>query len=103
MIGPLINLEGEENLHRLVSVGHGSMGTVTSHLAATLIAATLTRQFEPLDDRLLADVGPEHFSQLDYLLLTHGHFDHVGAAREVADRLDVPFCLNEADAETFGL
>jgi len=37
------------------------------------------------------------------LLTTHGHFDHVGAAREVADRLDIPFCLNEADAETFGL
>ena len=37
------------------------------------------------------------------LLTTHGHFDHVGAAREVADRLDIPFYLNAADAQTFGL
>jgi glyoxylase-like metal-dependent hydrolase (beta-lactamase superfamily II) len=37
------------------------------------------------------------------VLTTHGHFDHVGAAREVADRLGVPFCLNDADAATFGL
>ena len=37
------------------------------------------------------------------LLTTHGHFDHVGAAREVADRLDIPFYLNSADAQTFGL
>jgi glyoxylase-like metal-dependent hydrolase (beta-lactamase superfamily II) len=37
------------------------------------------------------------------VLTTHGHFDHVGAAREVADRLGVPFRLNEADAETFGV
>jgi glyoxylase-like metal-dependent hydrolase (beta-lactamase superfamily II) len=37
------------------------------------------------------------------VLTSHGHFDHVGASREVADRLGVPFCLSEADAETFGL
>ena len=36
------------------------------------------------------------------LITTHGHFDHVGAAREVADRLDIPFRLHVADAETFG-
>ncbi len=61
VIGPLTDLEGNEDVHRLVSVGHGSMGTVTSHLAATLITATLTGQFEPLDARLLALVSTSRF------------------------------------------
>jgi len=33
------------------------------------------------------------------ILTTHGHFDHVGAATEVAERLDIPFRIHEADAE----
>lgn len=37
------------------------------------------------------------------ILTTHGHFDHVGAARQVADRLEIPFRLHPADAELAGL
>jgi L-ascorbate metabolism protein UlaG (beta-lactamase superfamily) len=34
-----------------------------------------------LTDNPMADVGPEHFhDRLDYLLLTHGHYDHVADA-----------------------
>ncbi len=37
-----------------------------------------------LTDNALADVGPEHFTdRLDYVLLTHGHFDHTGDAWEI--------------------
>lgn len=37
-----------------------------------------------LSDNPLADVGPEHFDPgLDYLLLSHGHFDHVGDAWDI--------------------
>lgn len=37
-----------------------------------------------LTDNPMADVGPEHFTdELDHLLLTHGHFDHVGDAWEI--------------------
>lgn len=36
----------------------------------------------------VADVGPDHFDRLDYLLLTHGHSDHVGDAWEILDRTD---------------
>jgi glyoxylase-like metal-dependent hydrolase (beta-lactamase superfamily II) len=40
---------------------------------------------------------------IDAIVTTHGHFDHVGAARDVADQLGVPFRLNEADAEIAGM
>lgn len=37
-----------------------------------------------LSDNPMADVGPEHFTdELDHLLLTHGHFDHVGDAWDI--------------------
>ena len=37
-----------------------------------------------LTDNPMADVGPEHFTdELDHLLLTHGHFDHVGDAWDI--------------------
>ena len=61
VVGPLVSLEGNEDSHRLVSVGHGSMGTVSSHLAASLVSATLTGQFEPLEARLLELVTSTRF------------------------------------------
>ncbi len=53
------------------------------HSCAEIVTADGTRLLvDPyLSENPLADVGPEHFhSGLDYLLLTHGHFDHVGDA-----------------------
>jgi L-ascorbate metabolism protein UlaG (beta-lactamase superfamily) len=41
-----------------------------------------------LSENPLADVGPDHFDRLDYLLLTHGHFDHVADAWEILRRTD---------------
>jgi glyoxylase-like metal-dependent hydrolase (beta-lactamase superfamily II) len=37
------------------------------------------------------------------LLTTHGHFDHVGAARSVADRFGIPFQLHADDADVFNV
>lgn len=37
------------------------------------------------------------------ILTTHGHFDHIGAAREVADRLAIPFRLHPDDASIAGI
>jgi len=42
-----------------------------------------------LTDNPMADAGPEHFTDgLDHLLLTHGHFDHVGDAWDILRETD---------------
>lgn len=37
------------------------------------------------------------------ILTTHGHFDHVAAARPVAAALDIPFLLHPADEDLAGM
>ncbi len=56
---------------------------------------------------VVIDPGDESNTVLDYIesnhlkgcavMLTHGHFDHFGAADAVADELDVPVYINERD------
>ena len=36
---------------------------------------------------------------LEYILLTHGHFDHLGAVEEIADKYNVPFYMSKVDEE----
>ena len=52
-------------------------------------------------DLLLSKV--EHFGvKLDKILLTHAHLDHVGAARLIADQIDIPIIgPHQADAFWF--
>lgn len=58
----------------LIFHGHACTEILTGDRTRLLIDPWLT-------DNELADVGPEHFhDRLDYVLLTHGHFDHTGDA-----------------------
>ena len=45
----------------------------------------------------IADVIDSLGIKLEYLLLTHGHFDHVGAVEYIADKYNVPFYISEVD------
>ena len=59
------------------------------------------------------DPGDESNVILDYIednklkpraiLLTHGHFDHTGAAETVAEETDVPIYINKADVKDPGV
>ncbi|MBE6052065.1 MAG: MBL fold metallo-hydrolase [Clostridium sp.] len=38
-------------------------------------------------------------ANVKYILLTHGHFDHVGAVEYIADKFNVPFYISKEDEE----
>lgn len=43
-------------------------------------------------DKLLKIIEREQFT-IEKILLTHGHFDHIGAVNELQDALKVPVCM----------
>jgi hydroxyacylglutathione hydrolase len=53
----------------------------------------------PLDSReaMLGMIRNDSLS-VAIILLTHGHFDHVGEVRSLAEELDVPVLIHESDA-----
>ena len=56
-----------------------------------------------LRDNPLADVKPEDVKEIDAILLTHGHFDHVGAAAAVQDACGLPLRCHPDDMEMIRL
>jgi glyoxylase-like metal-dependent hydrolase (beta-lactamase superfamily II) len=77
-------------------VGGWETNTYVVVCAATAAAVIVDAGAE--DDRVLATaVGTDPVA----VIATHGHFDHVGAARRVADELAIPFRLHPADSTTF--
>jgi tRNA 5-methylaminomethyl-2-thiouridine biosynthesis bifunctional protein len=63
VVGALYDQQGIEHVDRFVTTGHGSMGTVTGHLAAALIGTRITAGFEPLAARERSLVSPLRFRQ----------------------------------------
>jgi hydroxyacylglutathione hydrolase len=68
--------------------------------AATALVDTGTRANFPRLERALRDLG---VSRLDYLFLTHLHFDHVAACDELRDRFGATIVLQKAAADLAAL
>ena len=45
-------------------------------------------------DKLLKIISEKNFT-IEKILLTHGHFDHIGAAAEVQQKLKIPICMQK--------
>lgn len=83
---------------RKAEVGPWPMNTYVLYCAATRIAAIVDPGAEP--DVILALVGD---AQVDKILLTHAHPDHVGALAEVKALTDAPIYLHPAEHAVFGI
>ena len=66
---------------------------------ATQHAFVIDPGFEP--ERIVAAVRDKGLT-VERVLVTHGHFDHIGAARDVAQTLGVPICAGERCRKYFG-
>ncbi len=55
---------------------------------------------DPGDDahRILGEIASRRLT-VDKILLTHGHFDHVGGVKAVRERTKAPVYIHEADAD----
>lgn len=45
-------------------------------------------------DKLLKIIAEKNFT-IEKILLTHGHFDHIGAAAEIQQKLNIPICMQK--------
>lgn len=68
---------------------------------AYVVACAVTRKAVLVDAAAEAERLLEELADVEPLaiLTTHGHWDHVGAAAEVSQRLGVPFRVHAADSE----
>ena len=45
-------------------------------------------------DKILKIIAEKNFT-IEKILLTHGHFDHIGAAAEIQQALNIPICMQK--------
>ena len=63
IVGQLVDAAGQSLEGRFVSTGHGSMGTVTSHLGAALLSAELVGDFLPMAPGSADLLSPRRFRE----------------------------------------
>jgi glyoxylase-like metal-dependent hydrolase (beta-lactamase superfamily II) len=80
----------------LVTHGHTNCYVVEGEGGVTLVDAAFPRTWAAVR-QCLADVG-RSASEIRGLVITHGHFDHVGFARQLQSSYGVPVWAGAADA-----
>jgi glyoxylase-like metal-dependent hydrolase (beta-lactamase superfamily II) len=79
----------------------GANGFLLTDAGLSLIDAGLAGS-KPVFERYLATIGRE-ITELDRIVCTHGHPDHVGGAREIADAAGAEIYIHPTDLEGVGL
>jgi glyoxylase-like metal-dependent hydrolase (beta-lactamase superfamily II) len=97
----------EISQHAILPIDHVSEGIEGLRIAFVNVCGirhsdrrwTLIDAGVPYSATLIRNWAEKHFSEPPVaIVLTHGHFDHVSAAREVADHWDVPIYAHPLEA-----
>src|ERR1700733_6387878 len=73
-----------------IDVGGGQSTLIVSPSGQSLLIDTGWRGFEGRDaDRIVQAAKAAHVKQIDYLLITHYHRDHVGGVPQLADQMKI--------------
>ncbi|GAA2175402.1 MBL fold metallo-hydrolase [Agrococcus versicolor] len=91
----MLHRDQAPGVHRL-TVAHTNMYLVETDDGILLVDAGLPGFWQPLQ-RALAAIG-RHPEDVEGVVLTHGHFDHVGLARRIRTRWGVPVWVSAGDA-----
>lgn len=90
-------MSGQKNL-RIETMVLGMVGT-----NCYLVMNSNTKELFVVDPADEADRIAQRIRQMEgipqMILLTHGHFDHIGAARELADLFQIPVCALSLERE----
>ena len=81
---------------RIISLCAGSWGSNCYLLISGTHAAVVDPSIKP--ERILNRLADEG-ATLDFILLTHGHFDHIVSLDTLRQIADVPAMIHENDAE----
>ncbi|MFM2475468.1 MBL fold metallo-hydrolase, partial [Burkholderia cenocepacia] len=90
----MLHRDAAPGIHRL-AIARTNMYLVEVDAGALLVDAGLPACWRPLHDAL--DAIGRRPSDVAGVLLTHGHFDHVGLARRIVERWSVPVWAHPDD------
>lgn len=82
------------------TLSHGSLGTNT-YLVKDEKGRAFVVDVAAFDKELVALLEQENVTKLDYILLTHGHFDHITGVKELKEKIGGKIVIHKDDEKSF--
>ena len=93
-------MNGRDDMITVKTLSHGMMGTNT-YLVKDERGNAFVVDPAVFDRRLEEFLGTEKVKALDYILLTHGHFDHITGVSELKEKYGGKIVIHKDDEKAF--